>query len=133
MEMGENWHVNAPWAQLVVSTEVPKKCFQAALKLTDEIFADENRDSAGDGLAGQISNEYFLPQEKLIETGLLEYFHQMVTKYWQTVLTNGNMWQYCDRKFENGPHGFDYACKIVSAWTVNQFENEYNPIHNHSN
>jgi len=43
------------------------------------------------------------------------------------------MWQYCDKKFEHGPHGFDYACKIVSAWTVHQYENEYNPIHNHSN
>ena len=48
-------------------------------------------------------------------------------------ITNGNMWQYCDRKFENGPHGFDYACKIVSAWTVHQFQNEYNPVHKHSN
>ena len=56
MEMSENWHVNAPWAQLVVSTEVPKKLFQTTLELTDKIYADTNRDSAGAGLAGQISN-----------------------------------------------------------------------------
>ena len=36
MEMSENWHVNAPWAQLVVSTEVPKKLFQTTLELTDK-------------------------------------------------------------------------------------------------
>jgi hypothetical protein len=33
MEMEKNWHVNAPWAQLVVSTEMPKKLFQTTLEL----------------------------------------------------------------------------------------------------
>ena len=86
-----------------------------ALDLTDKIYADTNRDSAGAGLAGQISNEYYITQEKLIGSGLMNYFHEMTTKYWKTVLTNGNMWQYCDKKFEHGPHGFDYACKIIGG------------------
>ena len=133
MEMGDNWQVNAPWAQLVVSTKVPDELFKTTLELTDKIYEDVNRDSAGGSLAGQIHNEYYIAQEKLIESGLMEYFIEMTTKYWGTVLTNGNMWQACDRKFEHGPHGFNYACKIVSAWTVHQFENEYNPIHDHSN
>ena len=63
----------------------------------------------------------------------MDYFIEMTIKYWGTVLTNGNLWQYLDKKFENGPHGFNYACRVVSAWTVHQFENEYNPIHNHAN
>ena len=133
MKMEENWQVNAPWAQLVVSTKVPDELFKTTLELTDKIYEDVNRDSAGDSLAGQIHHEYFITQEKLIETGLMEYFVEMTAKYWGTVLNNGNLWQYCDKKFEHGPHGFDYACKIVSAWTVHQFENEYNPIHNHAN
>ena len=37
-----------------------------------------------------------------------------------------------DKKFEHGPHGFNYVCRIVSAWTVHQFENEYNPLHFHT-
>ena len=133
MELGENWHVNAPWAQLVISTKVPDELFKTTLELTDKIYEDTNRDSAGESLAGQIHNEYFISQEKLLESGLMDYFIEMTIKYWGTVLTNGNLWQYCDKKFENGPHGFDYACRVVSAWTVHQFENEYNPIHNHSN
>ena len=133
MEMGENWHVNAPWAQLVASTKMPDELFKTTLELTDKIYEDVNRDSAGDSLAGQIHHEYFITQEKLIETGLMKYFIEMTAKYWGTVLNNGNLWQYCDKKFEHGPHGFNYACKVVSAWTVHQFENEYNPIHNHSN
>ena len=133
MEMSENWHINAPWAQLVASTKVPDELFKITLELTDKIYEDTNRDSAGEGLAGQIDNEYYITQKNLIESGLMTYFHEMTTKYWQTILSNGNMWQYCDKKFEHGPHGFDYACKIVSAWTVHQYENEYNPIHNHSN
>ena len=133
MKMGENWHVNAPWAQLVVTTKMPDELFKSALELTDKIYEDVNRDSAGESLAGQINNEYFITEEKLLESGLMDYFIEMTIKYWGTVLTNGNLWQYCDKKFENGPHGFDYACRIVSAWTVHQFENEYNPIHNHAN
>ena len=127
MKMGENWQVNAPWAQLVVSTKVPDELFKSALELTDKIYEDANRDSAGDSLAGQIHHEYFITEEKLIETGLMEYFIEMSGKYWETVLNNGNLWQYCDKKFEHGPHGFNYVCRIVSAWTVHQFENEYNP------
>jgi len=133
MEMAENWHVNAPWAQLVASTKVPDELFKTTLELTDKIYEDVNRDSAGASLAGQIDNEYFISQEKLLESGLMDYFIEMTIKYWGTVLTNGNLWQYLDKKFENGPHGFDYACRIVSAWTVHQYENEYNPIHNHAN
>ena len=133
MEMAENWHVNAPWAQLVASTKVPDELFKTTLELTDKIYEDVNRDSAGASLAGQIDNEYFISQEKLLESGLMDYFIEMTIKYWGTVLTNGNLWQYLDKKFENGPHGFDYACRVVSAWTVHQYENEYNPIHNHAN
>ena len=118
MKMEENWQVNAPWAQLVVSTKVPDELFKSALELTDKIYEDANRDSAGDSLAGQIHHEYFIG---------------VITKYWGTVLTNGNLWQYCDKKFEHGPHGFNYVCRIVSAWTVHQFENEYNPLHGHTN
>ena len=133
MEMGENWHINAPWAQLVATTKMPDELFKTTLELTDKIYEDVNRDSAGASLAGQIDNEYFISQEKLLGSGLMDYFIEMTIKYWATVLTNGNLWQYCDKKFENGPHGFDYACRIVSAWTVHQYENEYNPIHNHAN
>jgi len=133
MELGENWHVNAPWAQLVASTKMPDELFKTTLELTDKIYEDVNRDSAGGSLAGQIHHEYFITQEKLIETGLMKYFIEMTAKYWGTVLNNGNLWQYCDKKFEHGPHGFNYACKVVSAWTVHQFENEYNPMHNHAN
>ena len=133
MEMGENWHINAPWAQLVATTKVPEDLFKTTLEMTDKIYADENRDSAGKSLAGQIRQEYFITQEMLLESGLMQYFIDMTIKYWGTVLTNGSLWQYLDKKFENGPHGFNYACRIVSAWTVHQFENEYNPIHDHAN
>ena len=112
---------------------MPDELFKTTLELTDKIYEDANRDSAGASLAGQIDNEYFISQEKLLESGLMDYFIEMTIKYWGTVLTNGNLWQYLDKKFENGPHGFNYACRVVSAWTVHQFENEYNPIHNHSN
>jgi len=133
MLMGDNWQVNAPWAQLVASTKVPDELFKTALELTDKIYEDANRNSAGEGLAGSIHNEYYITEEQLVESGLMEYFIGAITRYWGTVLTNGNMMQHLDKKFEHGPHGTNYACKVVSAWTVHQFENEYNPIHSHAN
>ena len=45
--MGDNWQVNAPWAQLVASTKVPDELFKTTLELTDKIYEDVNRDSAG--------------------------------------------------------------------------------------
>jgi len=133
MNMEDNWQVNAPWAQLVASTKVPDELFKNALEMTDNIYEDVNRDSAGAGLAGAIHNEYFITEEKLHETGLMKYFIGVTAKYWETVLTNGNMMEHLDKRFEHGPHGFNYAAKITSAWTVHQFENEYNPIHDHAN
>ena len=67
MQLGDNWHVNAPWASLVCSTQVPDDIFKTTLELTDQIFDDVNHDSAGAGLAGQIQEEYYITQEKLIE------------------------------------------------------------------
>jgi len=133
MDMGENWQIHAPWAQLVASTIVPTDLFKKALEMTDTIYADVNRDSAGDSLAGSIDHEYFITEEQLIETGLMKYFIGVIYKYWGTILTNGNMERYCDKKFEHGPHGFNYAARVVSAWTVHQYENEWNPIHDHAN
>ena len=120
MQLEENWHVNAPWAQLVATTKMPDELFKTTLELTDKIYEDVNRDSAGKSLAGQIDNEYFVSQEKLLESGLMDYFIEMTIKYWGTVLTNGNLWQYLDKKFENGPHGFAYDGRIVSDWTVHK-------------
>ena len=133
MQLGDNWHVNAPWASLVCSTKVPDDIFKTTLELTDKIFDDVNHDSAGAGLAGQIQEEYYITQEILIESGLMEYFIAMTTKYWETMLSNGNMWEYLDQNYPNGPHGYNWGCRIVSAWTVHQFQNEYNPVHKHSN
>ena len=92
MQLGDNWHVNAPWASLVCSTKVPEDIFKTTLELTDKIFDDVNHDSAGAGLAGQIQEEYYITQEILIESGLMEYFVGMNTKYWETMLSYGNMW-----------------------------------------
>ena len=70
MEMDKNWHVNAPWAQLVATTKMPDDLFQTTLELTDKIYEDVNRDSAGGSLAGQIHHEYFITQEEWRERQL---------------------------------------------------------------
>ena len=38
MKMGDNWHVNAPWAQLVCSTEIPEDKVIKFLAISNVIF-----------------------------------------------------------------------------------------------
>ena len=133
MQLEENWHVNAPWAQLVCTTQVPNDLFQKIVNITDEIYDDPKHSSAGVGLAGRINEEYYFTNDKLVESGLMEYFMQMSAKYWSTILTNGNMADHLNQLYPPGPQGNEWAVKIISCWTVHQFENEYNPIHRHSN
>ena len=44
MKMGENWYVNAPWAQLLCSTEIPEdklvKSFESSVDALSELWRE---------------------------------------------------------------------------------------------
>jgi len=48
-----------------------------------------------------------------------------------TILSNGNVKQMMDTEISDGPHT-QWNSRIVHAWVVNQKENDYLPVHAHS-
>ena len=44
MNVRDNWHVDAPWAQLVCSTEMPDDVTEKILELSDNILKENQHD-----------------------------------------------------------------------------------------
>ena len=44
MKLRENWYVDAPWAQLVCSTEMPDDVTEKILELSDNILKENQQD-----------------------------------------------------------------------------------------
>ena len=87
------------------------------ITLTDKILSDDNKVSNGPNLAGQIEEESIISLELLAEDGLYDYFNSIQKQYILSVLG--------EQEMENMKTG------LVDMWLVNQYENEYNPIHWH--
>ena len=65
MKMGENWHVNAPWAQLVCSTEIPEDKVVKFYAISNEVLdeAKATNDNFGSGVIPQPWRISFLPRQ----------------------------------------------------------------------
>ena len=42
MKLRENWHVDAPWAQLLCSTKIPDDKLQKFIAMTDEVLDESD-------------------------------------------------------------------------------------------
>ena len=56
---------------------------------------------------------------------------QKINDFMNTVLSNGNVKQMMDTEISDGPHT-EWNSRIVHAWVVSQKENDYLPVHAHS-
>ena len=56
---------------------------------------------------------------------------ETITDYLNTVLSNGNIKQHMDVAISDGPHT-SWNSRIVDAWVVSQKEDDYLPVHAHS-
>ena len=126
MKLEDNWHVHAPWAPLVCITKIPNDLFDKLNSIVNELWNRDDKKHVGERLVGQIRHEYEVPIEYLIESNLIDYMVSMGQKYWNTILTNGNMGTTLGI---NGVKNWQYA--LIACWCNYMRENEYNPIHNH--
>tara|TARA_B100000427_G_scaffold270362_1_gene236949 strand:+ start:623 stop:1279 length:657 start_codon:yes stop_codon:yes gene_type:complete len=126
MKLENNWHVHAPWAPLVCVTKIPNDLFDKLNSIVNELWNRDDKKHVGKRLVGQIRHEYEVPIEYLIESNLIDYMISMGQKYWNTILTNGNMGTTLGI---NGVKNWQYA--LIACWCNYMRENEYNPIHNH--
>lgn len=95
---------------------------KALLDLTDELLEDKQAIKWGKNLAGVIKEEVFIHKEDMIRFGV----NDALENYLKSYVVNSVK---IHHKHEDD---FSYQSMINSAWIVSQYENEYNPIHNHS-
>ena len=127
MKLSENWYVDAPWAQLVCSTKIPDDKIKKFIGVTDDILEK----SHGLGTKEVVPSSWIISPEKFQEFGVLEFIMQMIDNYMITILSNGNVKQHMDSAFDGGPHTAWHS-RIVDAWVVSQKEDDYLPVHAHS-
>ena len=129
MKMGENWYVNAPWAQLVCSTQIPEDKVVKFYAISNEVLdeAEATDDPYGNGV---IPLPWRIPYDKFGKYGVTEYIMEMVQHYLNTILSNGNIHSHLNTIIPGGPHT-QWHSRIVDAWVVSQKENDYIPAHTH--
>ena len=129
MKMGENWHVNAPWAQLVCSTQIPEDKVVKFYAISNEVLdeAEVTDDPYGNGV---IPLPWRIPYDKFGKYGVTEYIMEMIQHYLNTILSNGNIHSHLNTIIPGGPHT-QWNTRITDAWVVSQKENDYIPVHTH--
>ena len=116
-----------PWSNFIMRTKLPPQIFDAMIKITDEILADQNRKNWGDNLAGQITDEPLIPHSILQREGIYGFFLETVGEYVkQAIKQQATSTDY--HKVEN----IEWMTKMMSMWIISQKDGEYNPAHIHT-
>jgi hypothetical protein len=131
MQMRENWHVHAPWAQLVCCTEIPEDKLVKFMAISNETL-DEAKNAEDNHQGGIIPQPWSIIHDKWEKYGVLKYVMEMTEKYMQTILENGNVQTNLNTVVHGGPHT-EWHTRIAGAWVVSQKENDYIPVHAHDN
>jgi hypothetical protein len=131
MRMEENWHVHAPWAQLVCCTEIPEDKLIKLMAISNETL-DEAKSAEDNFEGGIIPQPWSIIYDKWEKYGVLNYIMEMTEKYMQTILWNGNVQSNLNTTIPGGPHTF-WNARIAGGWVVSQKENDYIPVHTHNN
>ena len=116
MEKKRKIEVLAPFGPRVAKTEIPKNLVDKINHFIDKVAQDNILNKLynhGKDLAGQVSQEFFLPDE-IINDGLSKFLFD-ATKAYIIGSTKKEI-----KKFE-----------IAKVWVVRQFKGEYNPVHWH--
>ena len=116
-----------PWSTFIMKTRLPDAILRKMLEITDEIVDNaENAKSWGHNLAGQIEHELYVEHEKLHEAGIYGFFmdivrHYIIAQKSQQMPNNAHLWQ--QEK---------WLTQMLSMWIISQKDNEYNPMHIHT-
>ena len=110
-----------PFGPLVMMAQLPEGFIKKLNGIADEV---KEKGDMGPRLAGIIKKESEIPHSMLEEKKVMDIFHALSRSYIEQAYINGgqkNLWD-----------AMDVKTQMQSIWTVHQYENEYNPQHNHS-
>ena len=102
--------------------QVDENIIDSLLDLTDKVLGEKNTDEWwGKYLSGRINGE-FLVKHKSIDSGVIDYFHELVKSY-----VNDNL------QITGGEIDWSlFEVHISSQWVNQMFKYEYNPLHIHT-
>ena len=90
--------------------------------MTDNLIDDIKTESHGSSLAGHIDKELKVYKSDMESAGVDQLLESCVKSY---VV-------HCAKQHAFFEETHTFTTGINSAWIVSQYENEYNPIHNHN-
>ena len=107
---------------LFASVTLADDVTNAMIKMTDKIIEDKKSESHGQSLAGVIDKELRIYKSDMDEFGVDQMLESCLRSY---VV-------HCAKIHEMFQETWIYTSDVNSAWVVSQYENEYNPLHNHT-
>ena len=116
MENGGKLNIVRPFGPAIGTTNIPKTLIDKINNFIDEVIKEKDKSKKfdfGKSLAGQVSQEIFLPKE-IIDVELMNFLAKF-SKAFVENLTEKRV-----TKFD-----------LIKVWVVRQFQNEYNPTHWH--
>ena len=119
VQYGINYFFGPPIAKIIVPNEIVD-----GLNKTRDRKLEEQYETHGNRLVGQINHEPNLSLADLDESGAAHFFHSCASSF-----VNNTMMTRYGTNFER-EHFTTVLYK--SAWAVCQFQNEYNPVHYHT-
>ena len=131
----DSFTVQQPFGPYLADITINDEVYNALIKMTDKIIKDEKTKSHGSSLAGVIEKELRIYMSDMKEAGVSDFMESCVNSYVKHCVTNqfnkekpGGKWA-IKGYFESR---IQVLTEINSAWIVSQYENEYNPAHNHT-
>ena len=117
-----HFDVQKYWGPFFANITLADDVTNALIKMTDKIIDDKKSESHGQSLAGVIDKELKVYKSDMDEFGVDHMLESIVRSY---VI-------HCAKMHSHFHENWTYESFINSAWVVSQYENEYNPLHNHT-
>ncbi len=117
----ENVQVVKPFGPLILIAQLPEGVIKPLNEIVDVI---KGRKDMGARLAGVIETESEIPHSMLEEKKVMNIFHALSRSYLEQAYLNAGL--------HDQWNAMNVKTQMQSIWSVSQYENEYNPQHNHS-
>ena len=117
----DNVQVVKPFGPLILIAQLPEGVIKPLNEIVDVI---KDRKDMGARLAGVIETESEIPHSMLEEKKVMNIFHALSRSYIEQAYINAGQTDLLN--------AMNIKTEMQSIWSVSQYENEYNPQHNHS-
>jgi uncharacterized protein (TIGR02466 family) len=117
----DNVQVVKPFGPLIMLAQLPEGVIK---KLNEVVDVIKDKKDMGARLAGVIETESEIPHSMLEEKKVMNIFHALSRSYIEQAYLNAGL--------QDQWNAMDIKTQMQSIWSVSQYENEYNPQHNHS-